>query len=239
MPLGLITVVSTSALGSKTSWTNETRHVCGIYVATLSITRFLIYCSSFSFVPLCAIGWCLLHDPWHCLPNFLPFTKPSCKLAMPVSGELRMCRSTHLQVATSPRLATGCWTQLGWNLVMLIEAVLSDSGLWTGKGKGAGQTLAGCQSICQTCDIAHTWRQLLLPQLIPARHWNKQAGQVLCTTDPAQAQNSYVTHRQLRSELHYPGKQKKGGKIKTSQLWFHLLPVTWLRVITCSTGSDS
>lgn len=93
------------------------------------------------------------------------------------------------------------------------EAVLSDSGLWM--GKGADQTLAGCQPLCPICDIAHTWRQLFLPQPIPPRHWNKQAGQVLCTTDPAQAQNSYVTHRQVRKWTALPGQtKKKKGKNK-------------------------
>lgn len=46
---------------------------------------------------------------------------------------------------------------------MLIEAVLSDLGLQMGKGEGADRTLTGCQPLCQTCDLAHSWRQLLLP----------------------------------------------------------------------------
>lgn len=196
------------------------------------IMEFLIYFSSFSFVPLSTIGWCQLHDPWHCLPGFLPFTKSSCKLAMPVSGELTMCRSTHRVLWAWPLAAGLRWDE---TLAMLIEAVLS--GLWMGKGKGADQTLAGCQPLYQTCDIAHTWRWLLLLQPIPARHWNKQSGQVLCTTDPVQAQNSYVTHRQMVNTLEAWPEQSK--KKSSSRLWFHLLPVTWLRIITCSTGIHS
>lgn len=44
----------------------------------------------------------------------------------------------------------------GETLAMLIEAVLSDSGLQMGKGEGADQTLIGCQPLCQTCDAAHS-----------------------------------------------------------------------------------
>lgn len=217
-------------------------HVCGH--AIHYVMRFLIDFSSFSFVALCTIGWCLLQDPWHCLPVFLPFTKPPCKLAMPVSEwwaenvQKYSLTSSHISQPGHWLLDSAgvkpwpCW----------LKQCSQTRGYRWAKGKVQTKpSLVVNHSVKPVTQ--HTAKDIFccFNPFLPGFKSNKQgkfyAQQILCK--PRIVMWNMDKWWILRKWTGSPeqSKTKKETKIKTSsQLWLHLLSVMWLRIITCSTG---